>query len=222
MIAFVRDCMVCQKNIFASTISLLGLKLSILVYCPPLTRFSNKKVFWITRYNFVASFFCLILNHSSNSTGFLHSLKNRVSRGLPVIVLSILYAFTIGISRIVVKVSLGAKDPWRWFEIRFGIKEGSIYFRKHSSRIVISSLNFSIQMFILCIFIQNQYDINFVSQTCLNLFRFNMVWIVKIYVILKQVTYLFRFKMTWNVTIETMGKFCNSLIKCIWKMTSWF
>ena len=111
--------------------------------------------------------------------------------------MSILYAFTIGISRIVVKVSLGAKDPWRWFEIRFGIKEGSIYFRKHSSRIVIPSLNFSIQMFILCIFIQNQYDINFVSQTCLNLFRFNMVWIVKIYVILKQVTYLFRFKMTW-------------------------
>ena len=156
---------------------------------PPLTQFSNNKVFWITRYNLVASFFCLILNHSSNSTGFLHSLKKQRKQRTACNCVEQVYsiAFTIGILWIVVKVSLGAKDPWRWFEIRFGIKEGSIYFRKHSSRIVISSLNFSIQMFILCIFIQNQYDINFVSQTCRNLFRFNMVWIVTIHVILKHV-----------------------------------
>ena len=131
---------------------------------------------------------------------------------------SILYAFPIGILWIVVKVSLGAKDPWRWFEIRFGIKEGSIYFRKHSSRIVISSLNFSIQMFILCIFIQNQYDINFVSQTCLNLFRFNMVWIVMIHMILKHVwtcstcVNLFRFNMIRIDTILKHVQTCQNAI----------
>ena len=143
----------------------------------------------------MASFFCFILITHLTALVFFTISKKRVIRELPVIVLSkYLYVFTIGILWIVVKVSLGAKDPWRWFEIRFGIKEGSIYFRKHSSRIVIPSLNFSIQMFILCtmyirVFIQNQYDMNLVSQTCLNLFRFNMVWIVKIYMILKHVTY---------------------------------